>query len=82
MNPSFIRTTQISSSGLDRALTKIGEGAKRKLVYHLDVDYGISLEKSTIASADLERALYSMVGTGAEIIIQMIESAENSTNSK
>jgi hypothetical protein len=47
---------QISSSGLDRALNKIGEDPKRKLIYHLDTEYGISLNNPTIHSADLERA--------------------------
>ncbi len=76
MNPSFNSTRQISSSGLDRALNKIGENPKRKLVYHLDTDYGISLNKPTIHCADLERALYSLIGSGAEIIIQLIENTE------
>ena len=76
MNPSFNSTRQISSSGLDRALNKIGEDPKRKLIYHLDTEYGISLNNPTIHSADLERALYSLVGSGAEIIIQLIENAE------
>jgi hypothetical protein len=67
---------QISSFGLNKALNSIGEDPKRKLVYHLDADYGISLNKPIIYSADLERALYCLVGSGAHIIIQMIESAE------
>jgi hypothetical protein len=73
MNPNFDRTGQVSSSGLDRALSKIGQDPKRKLIYHLDKEYGISLSSPTIHSADLEKALHSLVGSGAEIIIQLIE---------
>jgi hypothetical protein len=57
---------------LDKALNKIGEDPKRKLVYHLYADYGISLNNPTIHSADLERALYSLVGSGADIIFQLV----------
>jgi hypothetical protein len=72
VNPSFNKTRQISSSGLDKALNKIGEDPKRKLVYHLYTDYGISLDNPTIQSADLQRALYSLVGSGADIIFQLV----------
>ena len=74
VNPSFTATSQISSSELNRALNKIGKDPKRKrkLVYHLYTDYGISLNKPTIHSADLERALYSLVGSGADIIIKLV----------
>ena len=72
VNPSFAATSQISSSELNRALNKIGKDPKRKLVYHLYTDYGISLNKPTIHSADLERALYSLVGSGADIIIKLV----------
>lgn len=72
VNPGVNTTRQISCSGLDKALNKIGEDPKRKLMYHLHTDYGISLNKPTIHSADLERALYSLVGSGADIIIQLV----------
>jgi len=72
VNPSFAATSQISSSELNRALNKIGKDPKRKLVYHLYTDYGISLNKPTIHTADLERALYSLVGSGADIIIKLV----------
>ena len=74
MNPSFNRTTQIATSGLERALSKIGEDPKAKLVYFLQTEYGISLDSPTIHYEDLERALHSLVGSGAEIIIQLIKS--------
>jgi hypothetical protein len=79
MATNYRTARQILSYDLKRALNSVGEDPKRKIIHHLDVDYGISLQKPVIYSAELERALYSMIGSGADIIIQMIDSAETVT---
>jgi hypothetical protein len=82
MATNYKTSRQISSYGLNKALDLIGEDPKKRIIHHLDAYYGISLQRPIIHSGELQNALYSMIGSGAEILIQMIESAEMASEFK
>jgi hypothetical protein len=65
---------EISPVILDRVLSSIGKDPKKTLLQYLNKSYGISLERSTISSLHLETALSGLIGSGAQIILQMVES--------
>ena len=66
-------TQQISAKVLARVLNTIGQNTKGTLLQYLERSYGISLEKPNIPSATLETALSVIIGSGAHIILQMVE---------
>lgn len=73
---------EISPAILDRVLTSIGENPKKTLIEYLHKSYGISLERSTISSQHLETALSGLIGSGAQIILQMVESEVTNSHSR
>ena len=64
---------EFSPMVLDRVLTSIGEEPKKTLLQYLQRSYGITLERNTISSLHLEMALWGLVGSGAQLILQMVE---------
>jgi hypothetical protein len=73
---------EISPVILDRVLSSIGEDPKKTLLQYLQRSYGISLGRSTISSLRLETALSCLIGSGAQIILQMVESEVTSGRSE
>lgn len=54
-----------------RAINVLGPETSRLLLYHLEHNYGISVEGSSFAkSSEIEAALTDVAGTGATLIIQ------------
>lgn len=76
MTINFNETKQISPAVLDKVLNTIGQEPKKTLLEYLQNSYGISMENSSISCMQLERALYGLIGSGAQIIFQMVETEE------
>jgi hypothetical protein len=73
---------EISPVILDRALTSIGDDPKKTLLQYLHKSCGISLDRSTISSMHLESALSGLIGSGAHIILQLVESEVTNSHSR
>jgi hypothetical protein len=67
---------QISPAILDKVLNTIGQDPKNTLLEYLQNSYGISMENSSISCMQLEKALYGLIGSGAQIIFQLVETEE------
>jgi len=76
MTINFNESKQISPAVLDKVLNTIGQDPKKTLLDYLQNSYGISMENSSISCMQLERALYGLIGSGAQIIFQMVETEE------
>ena len=76
MTINFNESKQISPAVLDKVLNTIGQDPKKTLLDYLQNSYGISMENSSISCMHLERALYGLIGSGAQIIFQMVETEE------
>jgi hypothetical protein len=72
---------EISPVVLDKVLTSIGEDPKRTLLQYLHRSYGISLERAPVSPLHLEMALWGLIGSGAHIILQMVETELTRSNS-
>lgn len=73
MTISSNESKEISPAILDRVLNTIGQDPKRTLLQYLQRNYGISMEKASISCIHLENALSGLIGSGAQIILQLVE---------
>jgi len=82
MTISSNESKEISPAILDRVLNTIGQDPKRTLLQYLQRNYGISMEKASISCIHLENALYGLIGSGAQIILQLVETEIACSRSK
>lgn len=73
MTISSNESKEISPAILDRVLNTIGQDPKKTLLQYLQSNYGISMEKTSISCIHLEMALSGLIGSGAQIILQLVE---------